>query len=464
MGDGPGARAETAQGEPMFSGTYTPVRTPLLYRVGAAVVILVVVLQFLVYLGLIALACWGIWYWAGYGTFLLDIASEETRPGVGSTRTGMRAGIFMLILRGVAYIGPLIAGATIVIAMVGPLIPRRRERFPAVELDRREQRFVYAYVEQLAAMMGAPNPDRIELICEPNASAGREGGLRAALLGGRLVLRIGLTLAVGMRRSELTGVIAHELAHFAQGGAARAHILLSTVESWASEAVYGRGAVDEIVDDALEESWWPIMLVALLAKLCLWLARGVLWLFMILGIVCGAFLLRRMEYDADQAATRVIGSRNAIWGMSRIIELGEGWGDALERTQGMWSASGRRLPDNLPLLSMKMAPTGKRRKDGFIEGFEERTRWWSSHPAMQDRVDAIAQAGGKGILAGDARASSLFQGFETLCKITTSHFYLRNMGSAYQAAKLTPVAQVLGNRRGQQEPVPGEDAPIPLSE
>ena len=50
------------------------------------------------------------------------------------------------------------------------------------------------------------------------------------------MLRIGLTLAVGMRRSELTGVIAHELAHFSQGGAARAHILLSTVESWASEA------------------------------------------------------------------------------------------------------------------------------------------------------------------------------------------------------------------------------------
>ncbi len=464
MGESSGANAEHAQGRSMFSDAFTPVRTPILYRVAAAGVIAMVALQFAVYLGLIALACWGVWYWAGYGTALLDFASEQPGRGGGATRTRMRVGMLMLILRTVAYVGPLVAGGTIVIAMLGPLIPRRQERYPAVELDRREQRLLYAYVEQLAAIMGAPNPDRIEVICEPNASAGREGGAGAALFGGRLVLQIGLTLVAGMRRSELTGVLAHELAHFRQGGAARAHILLSAVESWASEAVYGRGAVDELVDETLDDSWWPFMLVALLAKLCLWLARGVLWAFMILGIVCGSFLLRRMEYDADQSATRVIGARNATWGMARLIELGEGWRRAAQRAEGMWEASGRRLPDNLPLMSAKLAPTGKRRKDGFIDGFEEKASWWSSHPSMPNRIDAIARCGGKGILAKDAHASSLFEGFESLCKITTSHFYLQRMGSAYQAAKLTPITQVLGTEPVGSERRLKDDAPIPLSD
>ncbi len=442
----------------LFTGKYRPVRIPLLYRVAAVGVILMVLVQVVVYLGLIALACWGVWLWVTHGTFLIDISTEEGYP-----RGGVRGGIFMLIIRMIAYIAPIVAGGTLVLAMLGPLIPRRRDRYPLVQLDRREQRFIYAYVEQLAAVMGAPNPVRIDVICEPNAAAAREGGILAALFGKRLVLTIGLSLVGGMRRSELTSVIAHELAHFTQGGAARAHTLLTLVESWATSTVYERGVLDELVEETLEDSWWGFQLVALLATICLMLARGVLWVFMILGIMMGAFLLRRMEYDADAAASRVAGARNATWALARVLELGEGWRQAGERTDGMWGAGGRRLPDNLPGLAVKLAPTGKRRKDGFIEGFEEQRSVWSSHPPMPDRVAAIARRQDKGIMGGDAHAAALFVDFESLCKIATAHLYLREIGSAYQAAKLTPVSELLEQQQRPGDRPPKDDDPIPLA-
>src|SRR6185437_3610161 len=118
---------------------------PFRYRLGIALVWVVMILLPACYAGLIALVVGLLGLHAVYSVNLFS--------GV----RGGRAGTAALLL----YLGPLAAGAILVFFMVKPFFAKPAKRFKPRSLDRRGEPLLFAFVERVCDVVGAPYPTRI---------------------------------------------------------------------------------------------------------------------------------------------------------------------------------------------------------------------------------------------------------------------------------------------------------------
>lgn len=441
------AAAGSPKRKPLFADTYRPVRLPWTYRPLAAVVVLIAFLQPLIYFATMAGAAWGVAWWAVEGVAMV---------GLGSRGYGFRAGMYLFLFRSVLYITPIMAGAMVVCIMLGSLAPSRsRPRIRAYPLARVEHPLIYAYVDKLCEIMGAPPPVRIELSPDANASASFDhDGLW--FVRRRLVLTIGATLVSGMTRRELTGVIAHELGHFTQGVGMRSTRLVSSINAWFLRVVYQRGAVDDLIEDMQDSQWWALVLLGSVTALLVHLVR-----LFIRGVASGAQLataamLRRMEFAADRCEARVAGSAAAVRAAARIEELTAGFASAVEIAE--LEGARMRLPSDLSLLAKEIAPALERDATGFIRGHYDKPSLWASHPPTGERVRAMLALEEPGIVLSDGPAVKLLPGFEQLSRHATRFTLERAMGGALGAYRMMSVDEVLG--RGEHAP---EAGPAPVA-
>ncbi len=185
---GPAPSAPSKRIDPAALGKAVPPRLEgppgsVFYRLGLLLVAVAMVLLPLAYLGLVGLAGYGV-YWH---------ATEHTSWLAGA---GVR-------LRLLVYAAPIVAGAIVVFFLLKPLFSKPVVSEEFRPLRKEEAPLLFALVRRVAAAVGAPAPDRIDVDCQVNASAGRhrhEGGKQ-------LVLTVGLPLVAGLSLRELTGVI-----------------------------------------------------------------------------------------------------------------------------------------------------------------------------------------------------------------------------------------------------------------
>jgi len=100
-------------------------------------------------------------------------------------------------------------------------------------------------VDRICEEVGAPQPKRIDVDCNVNASAGFRRGM-LSMFGNDMVLTIGLPLAAGLTLQEFGGVLAHEFGHFSQGLGMRLSYLVRAIIHWFVRVVYQRDQWDEI--------------------------------------------------------------------------------------------------------------------------------------------------------------------------------------------------------------------------
>lgn len=212
-----------------FSGVIAPVRPSLVYRLWLLLVALVMLLLPMVYLGMVALVACGVY------TYVVDVTGIR-----GARRRGESPTPFL-------YFFPIVIGGVLILFMIKPLFARRRNRGEPVTLRPLDEPLLFNYVHKLCDMLGAPRPARIDMDTRVNASASFRGG-PFAFVRRDLVLTIGLPLVTGMDLRQLTGVLAHELGHFAQGGAMRLTYIVRSINSWFARVIYERDSMD----------WWLI--------------------------------------------------------------------------------------------------------------------------------------------------------------------------------------------------------------
>ena len=208
-----------------FTGGISPARLSWLYRVGLAVVAGTMVLLPLCYIGLIALWGWLIKWHLAENVWLMSGRSARA-------------------WRGIAYIGPAVAGVIMFFFLVKPLFARAPRREDPIRLDPDEEPVLFAFIERICDEVCSPRPSRVVVDCQVNASASFERGL-LGLLRRRLVLTIGLPLAAGLSARQLGGVLAHEFGHFAQGAGMGLTFVIRSVNGWFARVVYQRDEWDE---------------------------------------------------------------------------------------------------------------------------------------------------------------------------------------------------------------------------
>jgi len=411
-----GAQLATA-----FDGTLERRQISVGYHVGIALVAVAMVLLPLVYFGIIAATVWLVWF--------------HITHSVAMFHTGIRSGRVMVFL-GVIYVAPIIAGGLLVLAMILPLFWRSKRVPRPLWVDRREQPILYAYVEKLCDTMRAPRPYRIDICAAANASAHVDNGF-FGLFRRRLVLTLGLPLARSMTLKQFTGVVAHELGHFSQGSSMRLSYVVHNINRWFARMAYGRSGIDDMLDESMNsDSHWSFLLIGLMCRMVIGLARLVLKVMALVAHGLTMNLSRHAEFDADRQAARIVGGDAMGEALQGIPFLDAAFTLALERAQAGWKR--RRLPDDLVVMTHALhrhLPTEL--KDSLTaQILTHEASWFDTHPPLYKRVAALKRAKLQGVLKLDAKATVLFKDFDELAKMATLDTYQSVLGNLLQPEHL----------------------------
>lgn len=416
-----------------LSGEIPRVRVRQRYKAGLLAAAVVMVILPLVYVAVICLVLYGVYLHAIYDTSIVT---------AGPSGRGAIVALF-------AYLAPILAGGLLVAFMVKPLFAKRSQRRAPYSLSRSEQRMLYTFVDRLCTVVGARKPSRIDVDCQVNASASFRDGM-LGWLRGDVVLTIGLPLAAGLNVRELTGVLAHEFGHFAQGTGMRLTYVVRSINAWFARVAVERDAWDEWLDMlARSRSYWAIQATAWLAKLLVWLTRRLLWALMMAGHVVSSFLLREMEFDADRYEARVAGSDSFARTSRQIAMLTVARSAAFGDLSSAWRE--KRLCDDLPrlIVAREAAMPGKVRSEVEAMVAKARTGWLDSHPSDAERIASARKEGARGLFQAEGPATVLFADFEGLSRRVTELFYRANLGEAFGPGHLV-ATESLVQEQGEQ--------------
>ena len=406
-----------------FQGQINRPKTSLFYHVGLVLVTGTMLLLPVIYLAMVGAVAYAVYYHAvhNFGPIMNSFALGG-------------------LLKFLVYFAPLLAGVVVVFFMFKPLLARQPRHAQPLALNPATERLLYAFIEKICDVVGAPSPKRIDLDCRINAAAGFRRGY-FSMLGNDLVLVLGLPLVANLTARELAGVIAHEFGHFTQGAGMRLSYVITRINVWFIRVCYQRDSWDEAL-----ESWAArvrdgrVALIVWTIQLSVWFSRLILKLLMLIGhAVCG-FMTRQMEYDADAYEIKVAGSECFERTMRKLATLDAAWGATQKQLVQSWRQT-KTLPDNLPEMirnsHQKLSPALLQRIDDTL-GFH-RTKLFDSHPSPADRIRQARRAADPRIFHDDRPASSLFASFEHPSRFVTLLHYTDNLGIPITEKMLTRV-------------------------
>jgi len=404
------------------------------YLLGILLTSLFMVALPVIYVALIAVACWGVYLHMVHDVGLLNLV-----------HSGWGAVTMLLV-----YLSPLFVGGILLVFMIKPLFARPAHGRRTRSFTRNAEPVLFALVDKICAVVNAPVPKRIDVNCDVNASASFRRGWLSAIVGNDLVLTIGMPLASGLSVQQFAGVLAHEFGHFSQGAGMRLTYVIRSINFWFLRVVYQRDSWDQWLANSARGVDLRVAWVLYLAQLCVWLVRQLLWALMMLGHVVTGFMLRQMEFDADRYEAHLAGSDTFESTARQLMLLSVAYQGA-QSDAGLFYREGR-LPDNLPKLmvaNIKQIPEEARSKlNEVIE--TSKTGWFDSHPANKDRIAAAQELNAAGVFHSTLPARVLFSDFVATSRGVTYDFYCGIFGSRLKPDELHPVDDLI-QRRGQDQ-------------
>jgi heat shock protein HtpX len=264
----------------------------------------------------------------------------------------------MLDERGVGIDVPSLLLLSLVIGMGGSFVSLLLSKWSAKRLTGAhvieqpatlEEHWLVETVRRQAGAAGIGMPEvAIFPSDEPNAFA--TGARRE-----RALLAVSEGLLRKLRREEVEAVLAHEVSHVANGDMVTLALIQGVVNSFVIGLSRVVGYTVDRVVFRTEEGHGPAFLVtSLLAQIA----------FGILASPIVFWFSRQREFRADAGAARLAGARPMI--------------AALERLRGVANPSP--LPEGLAAL-------GIQGRGGFA-------RWFSTHPPLEERIEALRRSGG----------------------------------------------------------------------
>lgn len=427
---GSGGVVSGTTGRVAFSGTIVPTALSGSYRFGLLLVTVAMILVPLLYLLLIAAVAWFLVWHLTANVWILS--------GSGGSQW-----------RFLGYAMPAIVGATLLFFMVKPILARRSDRGDPVQVLENEQPELHALIRDICQQVRAPLPARVQVDCQVNASAALRGGV-LGIFSRDLDLTIGLPLVTGLSVRELSGVLAHEFGHFAQGGGMRTTVLIRGVNAWLYRVVHERDTWDSKLEEWSKDGDWRVTLPLSIARLSIWISRQALGGVTMVGHGVSCYMMRQMEFDADSYEVKIAGTHAFTRTATRLRELSAGSQMAYSLLPQLLES--QTIPADLPQL---FAENSRRLPDAVREQVhkvsEGRTGMFDTHPCDAERVAAAQAMSASGALVGgDEPATTLFRDFDALSAKVTRHHYERDLGISLMKMRLVATDEAVRGAEDQQ--------------
>lgn len=405
-------------------------RVPFAYRASLALVALITVVLPVLSVGLVALVAWGWWIYLRRGDDWVDI--DDPR--------------LYVVLR----FGPLAVGAILVFFLLKPFLARRAKAPEPFTLDPEGQPRLHAFVERCCAVLGARPPARIDVSLEVNASASFARGLRS-VFAGDLALTLGLPVVSNLDLNQLTSILAHEFGHFAQAAGMRFYYLSRIVMAWLVRVAYERDRWDVKLEAHSRRGALVVRAVCGVARLGVWLSRGVLKGLVHAGAAAGGLLSRQMEFDADRNAMRLCGSEAFASALLELPELVVATQWAHGALASAWR-EGRLADDFVELVCIghgQLSEEGRHR----IRASEEAApvSMYADHPPIAERVHRARELDLKGSFRSTLPARAVFDDYEELCREVTHEELDRSLGKDLEGVTMVTAAELTGVRTPPEE-------------
>jgi hypothetical protein len=345
-----------------------------------------------------------------------------------------------LIVVGVYYVP--ICGIVLALFMIKPLFARPAHQVRTRSLTPEGEPILFAVVERLCEVVGAPLPKRIDVDYQFSASARFRRGFWS-MFGNDLVLTIGIPLAAGLSLRQLVGVLAHEFGHFSQGTGMRLRYTIYSINHWFVRVVFERDAWDAWLAEKAERVHFRIGWLLALSMVLIWLSRCILWGLMMLSYAISGFLVRQMEYDADLYEARVVGAETFETTIKQLQMLGPSYQMAQRKLFELFQEGN--YPDDLSCLTMLFHGWMPQKVRHDIEAAAEETRtgFFDTHPCEKDRIAAVRREPTSGVFRADGPARALFCHFDALARNVTWDLYCTLIGPRLNPNDMKPVEHLL---------------------
>ena len=317
-------------------------------------------------------------------------------------------------------------------------------------LDRDDEPLLFDFVDRICEAVNAPYPKEINIDSQVNASASFRRGF-LSMFGSDLTLTIGMPLVAGLNTRQLAGVLAHEFGHFSQGAGMRVSYFIRFVSMWFTRVVYERDRIDEWLETLSHQLPIPLSLFFYAIRGLVWVARRLMWCFMMLGHLISGYMLRQMEFDADRYEARLSGSKCFAQTARKILHMSVAHQGALSDLGDFYREG--RLADDLPRLivaNVDQLDEKARKKIRKIVNKTE-TSVFDTHPCDRDRVESARDEATNGIFRLEKPAEQLFRRYEYQAKAVTWDMYVAIFGGKLKKKDIHPVDQLLVRQRYQQE-------------
>lgn len=410
-----------------FDGAIEPVKTSAGYRIGIAIVTLVMLLLPVIYIGLICLVAYGVYWHTIHNVGIMD---NEMRG---------RAKIGPVLL----YITPMVTGSFLCLFMLKPLFASGGGKQNTRVLNEKDEPLLFAFVRRICDAVRAPHPKSIEVDSKVNASASFRRGVWSMLTGNDLTLTIGTPLVAGLNSRQFAGVLAHEFGHFSQGAGMRLTYVIRTISYWLARAVYERDSWDEMLVSWSNGIDIRIGWIFYVTRIFVWLTRKILWCLMTVGNAVSGYMLRQMEFDADRHETRLAGNRT-FESTARQLAVLNFANQGAQNDLANFYREGR-LGDDLARLVRANADQFDASAISKINAVvdQQTTGVFDTHPCDTERIANANSEPTEGIFQLELPASAAFTDFAGLSRAVTFDYYTEIFGDGFDANQLHCVDDLL---------------------
>ncbi len=190
------------------------------------------------------------------------------------------------------------------------------DRSDMIEIKENEEPRLFALIRELTREVGTDFPKKIYLTRDVNAAVFYDSSFWSMFFPTKKNLQIGLGLVNAVTETELKAVLAHEFGHFSQK-TLKVGSYVYNVNKVIYNMLYDNDSYSNLVQRWSNFSW----VFAICAWIGITIITGIQWILQkMYGIVNVRYmeLSREMEFEADQIAASVVGSKPLVDSLLRL--------------------------------------------------------------------------------------------------------------------------------------------------